>query len=361
MNGPRRREAALLAAALLAACSKGRETTNLEAVHAIAVTPTVAALCVGDTQRFTAAASNAEGDRLTGVAMHWASSAPNAISVDSTGLAHALTTGTTVITASAQNVTSNGADVDAPADLVPELVPDSAVLAPGDTMTLGVRMRRLSGGPVPDHEPVIAPFDSAVASLGATGLLRAKTVGRVSPSLSACGFQGSGAVDVFVPPNAGTGSAYLWLSGPEEVRYRAGARVLDYPLHGGAPGFQIVSNTGPVSNPSKLFIYVDTLSLSGPGRFPIDSLLSSEIPSQLCAPPRPAALFIVQSPLTAVASLTGGSLAVTAYTPRTGYTAVSGRAYFRVRGFVNGASRTDTLTAIYTFSAPLVDTTGVCP
>jgi hypothetical protein len=61
-------------------------------------------------------------------------------------------------------------------------------------------------------------------------------------------------------------------------------------------------------------------------------------------------------------SLRGGSASVTSFTPQTGYAAVSGRAVTRVRGYVNGVLTTlDTLQAIYTFSAPLRDSTGVCP
>ncbi len=356
---PHRLTAALTLA--LAACSGGGGGgENPDLVHAITVAPAAAAVCVGDTLRFTAVATNDAGARLDGVAFHWISSAPNAVTVDSTGLARAVALGATAITASAQGVTSSGAGLDVPGDLVPEFVPDSAVLAPGDTMTFDVRLRRLSAGPVPQHRPVFTPFDSTAASLAASGLVTAKAVGRVSPALSACGFQGGGAVDVFTP-TATAGSAYLWLSGPVEWRVRLPVRLFNYPRTGGGPAFQIASRVGLVNPPSQFFFYVDTVNLAGRGVLPIDSIATTQVPSNpACSPPRGFALYESGSQ-TLTFSLRAGSLSVTSFAAQSGYTAVSGRASLRLRGQVAGGTTLDTLRAIYTFSAPLVDTTGVCP
>jgi len=346
-------------AVLLAACS-GSEPTPPRTLT-IGILPQSAALCVGDSLTLTARVTDASGQPVSGVALSWASSAPEAIEVGpASGIAHALTTGSAVVTASAQGVTSNRAAIDVPADLVPEFVPDSAVLAPGDTMTLGVRLRRISGGLVPAHVPGFTPYDSAVASLDATGLVHAKTAGRVGLSVSACGRQGGGAVDVFSPTDAVTGSAYLWLSGGRELRVRLPARALNFTRKNGLPAFQVFSRVG---NNVRVFLYEDTLALSGTGAYVLDSLLTTEASAitLACAPPRPFALYTDQTALTLLLSVSGGPARVTTFTPQASFTAVSGRVALRVRGVVAGGAQVDTLSAIYMFSAPLVDSAGACP
>jgi len=60
-------------------------------------------------------------------------------------------------------------------------------------------------------------------------------------------------------------------------------------------------------------------------------------------------------------SMHGGSTVVTSYS-NAGFRMAGGRVITRMRGVVGAAGTTvDTLQAIYTFSAPLRDTTGVCP
>ncbi len=360
---PRVLAASVLLAAWLAACSS-KSDGGPGVVRSIAIQPQAAALCVGDSVTMTGQARDAGGQPVSGIGLAWASSAPEVIGVGAaTGVARALATGSSVITASAQGVTSSGANLDAPADLVPEFVPDSALLAPGDTMTLGVRLRRASNGPVPARTPVFTPFDSAVASLDASGTVHAKKVGSVSLSVSACGRQGGGQVEVFTPTDAVTGKAYLWLSGPPELRFRLPARVINFTRTGGQPAFQVTSCVGPCTNPTRLFVYEDTVHLSATGGYPLDSLNSMEASGTLaCSPPRPFALYGDNSPTAALVSMRGGSAAVTRLAPQSGYSAVSGRLLLRMRGVVLGVlTQLDTLNVIYMFSAPLVDSTGACP
>jgi hypothetical protein len=344
-------------AVLLAACSNPPENPQHPTVT---IQPTSAALCVGDNVTFAAEVRDANGQPMSGVALTWSSSAPDVIDIGASGVGHALRTGSSNVTATAQGVTSNRATIDVPADLAPEFVPDSVVLAPGDTMTLGVRLRRISGGLVPAHTPVVTPFDGAVAGLDASGLVHAKAVGRAGLTLTACGLQGGGAVDVVSPTDAVTGSSYLWLSGPEELRVRLPAGAVNFTRANGRPAFQVY---GRVGNNARVFLYEDTVALSGAGAYPLDSILTSEAgqPNLACAPPRPFALYLDQAALTLLLGVTGGPMRVTTYAPQTGYTAVSGRLAFRIRGVVRGGAQVDTLNAIYTFSAPLVDSAGACP
>jgi hypothetical protein len=350
----------LVAALALASCN----VDDLLPGPTVTVRPAAAALCIGDSLAFTAQVLDRSGSLLPTAPLAWSSSAPQVVSIDrALGVAHALATGSTRITATSGTARSAPATLDVPADLLPESVPDSVVLAPGDTLTLGVRLRRQSSGPVPSHTPTIAAFDSAVAGVDTAGLVTARVAGRVALSVSACGQQGGGAVDVFDPPDSVTGLAYLWLSGLKEVRVRLSVRAINFTRTGGGPAVEIGDSA------TRAFAYVDTMTLAGPGPLALDSLNSQELVGGLqCHPPRPFATYTDATSLlqpTALFSLRGGSAQVTGHMPRTGFTAVSGRMVFRMRGIVAGqlgpGGGPDTLAAIYMFSAPLVSRAGVCP
>ena len=315
---------------------------------------------MGDNATFGAQVLDGTGHVVPGAALTWSSSAPQVASVDpASGVAHALATGSTQITAASGGVRSAPSSLEVPADLQPEFVPDSVVLAPGDTMTLGVRLRRRSAGLVPNRTPVIAPFDSSVASLTASGLVTAKIAGRAGLSLSACGQQGGGAVDVFTPPDSVTGLAYLWLSGPQELRLRLPVRALNFLRTGGQPAVQIVSRVGN----TRAFLYEDSLALGGIGLFPVDSVLRDSvlIANYPCTARRPFAFYTEPAATSLLVSLQNGSTRVTSYASQASYKIVSGRAVFRMRGLVNGIAQLDTLQAVYTFSAPLVTQASACP
>jgi len=363
MNRSVRALAALSAASALAsaACSGGGGETPS---YTVTVQPAASALCVGDSLALTAQVLDGSGAPVGGAALSWSSSTPQVASVDpARGVARALATGTTAITASYRGSRSAPASLDVPADLLPEFVPDSVVLAPGDTMTLGVRLRRASAGLVPSgHVPAITPSSGTVANLDASGLVTAKAAGRAPFTVSACGQTGGGAADVFTPSDSVTGSAYLWLSGHNELHIRLGASLISFTRTNGRPAVDLGDSA------FSSFAYVDTAAVSGPAALPLDSLNSGEVVTKLqCAPPRPFATFgenSLASP-TVLFSLQGGSARVTSYAAHAGYTAVSGRLLFRMRGVVRGhlgpANGPDTLTAVYTFSAPLVTRTGACP
>lgn len=351
-----------LCAALAAAGCAGKGDGGTGVAGSVVIQPDTVALCVGDSLAFTAKVLDAAGDTIPGAVVRWSSSAPEAVAIDTaSGVARALAFGATQITATAGGVRSaNPARLDVPQDLVPEFVPDSAVLAPGDTMTLGVRFRRLSSGPVPGRTPGFPPFDSAVARLDATGLLTAKVPGLQGLSLSACGFTGHSAVRVYTPRDSATGLAYLWLSGPTtELRATLPAQVDNFTTSAQQPAFQVFSLVGPSTNPSRVFVDEYTAALSDTGTFRIDSLSSSEVNGAACAPPRPFATYYSASPVLALTSLSGGHTVVTSFAQVGSYARVSGRATLQMRGIVGNAL--GTLRAIYTFSAPLVTVTGVCP
>ncbi len=347
------------AACLLAACSGSKEGGTGVAV--VAVDPPLTALCVGDSLTFAAHLLDASGDTVPGAPVRWTSSAPQFVSVDSvSGVAHAVAFGTAQITATAGALRSaTPGRLDVPSDLVAETVPDTAVLAPGDTFTLGARLRRLSAGPVPSRTPAIAPLDTAPASITAQGLVTAKAAGTATFSLSGCGFAGQGAAQVYAPPDSLTGTGYLWASGPAELRVRLATEAFNFVLLNQKPAVQLFGSAAA----NKInYAYEDTLRLSGTGTLALDSLRSDEISNSLpCAPPRPFAIYGDASALTTLLSMHGGSAAVTSYVQHTGWVAVSGRVVVGMRGYLGISSHLDTLRTIFTFSVPLRDSTGACP
>ena len=80
-------------------------------VAAIHVTPASATIKVGDTQSFSAVAVDANGAPIPGVTFTWASSASSVATIGGDGVAHGAAAGTTAITASAGNVTSDAASL----------------------------------------------------------------------------------------------------------------------------------------------------------------------------------------------------------------------------------------------------------
>jgi hypothetical protein len=348
---------ALPVAVLLAACSGSKE--GGAGVAVITVDPAAAALCIGDTLFLKAHLLDASGDTVTGSAVRWTSSAPQMVSVDSaSGLARAIAFGTAQITASVGSLRSaTPGQLDVPSDLLPTFLPDTVVLAPGDTFSLVPQLRRASAGPRPNHTPVIAALDTAPARITGAGLVTAKAAGTASLSLSACGFTGHGAAKVFVPPDSSTGLGYLWLSGQSQIRFGFQTIVHNFPLSSKKPAFQVFSGKGANG---QQFAYEDTVPLAGPGSFVLDSLRSSEVATAQCTPPRPFALYGDNSPSSLLSMR--GTVAITSYSTSPGFRAVSGRLVGWMSGFANGIlTRLDTLSTIFTFSAPLRDTTGVCP
>jgi len=345
-------------ALLLAACSGSTEGGT--GVARVTVTPAAAALCIGDTFTFKAQVLDASGAAAGGSGVVWTSSDTGAVSVDrASGLVRALAFGAAQITASVGNLRSvTPGRLDVPSDLVAETVPDTVVLAPGDTFTVGARLRRLSVGPWPAHVPAIAPLDTTPASITAGGLVTAKTSGTATFSVSGCGFAGHGAAQVFTPPDSLTGVGYLWLSGARELRVRFSAVAFNFQLLSKKPAFQVF---GSAAHNTVNYAYEDTVQLGGPGMFALDSLRSQEVSNSLpCAPPRPFAVYGDATNANTLLSLHGGSAAVTGYGPHAGWAAVSGRVMGPMSGFLGLASKLDTLQAIYTFSSPLRDSANVC-
>lgn len=105
-----------IAALTVASSSCGSSSSNSNNHHStppppilasISVSPASPSIAVGVTQQFTATATDSSGNAMTGVTFTWGSSATSVATISSSGLATAVSAGTTQITASASGVTSS--------------------------------------------------------------------------------------------------------------------------------------------------------------------------------------------------------------------------------------------------------------
>ena len=98
----------------LTACGGGNTETNVSApsssgstIATVVVAPTAPTIEMGQTHQFEAAAKDAKGDTIAGVAFTWVSSNPAVASINGSGVATAHLAGSTTITATSGGVDSN--------------------------------------------------------------------------------------------------------------------------------------------------------------------------------------------------------------------------------------------------------------
>lgn len=100
--------AAVILALLSASCGGGGEGTAPSRVGSVVVSPTTAlAVGVGSTVQFQAVVLDTSGRRLEGVAVSWRSSVPGVAAVGGSGLATAVSAGTTEVVATAEDVSGS--------------------------------------------------------------------------------------------------------------------------------------------------------------------------------------------------------------------------------------------------------------
>ena len=129
---------------------------------------------IGDTARFNARAADANGHAVEGAAFSWVSNHPAVATVDSMGLAMARGLGSAEITATVSGVAGTAALL-VLEPLVLSISPDSTALAAlGDT----VRLVAEADGDTVSGPVAWTSGDSAVATVDASGLVRATGEGR---------------------------------------------------------------------------------------------------------------------------------------------------------------------------------------
>lgn len=140
---------------------------------AVVVTGTVDSLAAGDTTTFAAAVADSNGAAVAAAAVAWSSSDTTIAVVDQNGVVTGASTGTATITATAspasgvRDITVTGLVVDTVA-----VTPDSLHFASlGDTLRAGAQALNPQGNPIPGVAITWSSSDTAVATVGADGLV----------------------------------------------------------------------------------------------------------------------------------------------------------------------------------------------
>ena len=184
------------------ALSDDATLTVAQAVASIEVTPGSATLtAVGTTQAFTAMARDANGNPVPGAAFAWSGSNPAAAGVDPvTGVATAIATGQSAITASMGGVSGSAVLTVALGGLVVSVTPDAATLtALGAARQLDATASDASGTPIPDAAFTWTTRAPAVATVDPSGLVTATGEGTAWIVASTGDGADSAAITVAVP------------------------------------------------------------------------------------------------------------------------------------------------------------------
>ena len=153
-------------------------------------------LALGDTVRLDAEATDENGRAVAGAEFSWTSSDTLVATVDATGLVTAVGNGTATVTA------ASGAESDTARILVEQTVaavsvsPGSLALEVGDTAHLEAAAVDARDNEMPGTEFTWSSSDAAVATVNATGLIRAAGVGTVTVTAASADRRGSSEVVV---------------------------------------------------------------------------------------------------------------------------------------------------------------------
>ncbi len=140
--------------------SGAAQITVRQEVASVAVEPRTASLVVGDTLRLSAEARDANANAISGNAFLWSSDRADVVTVDSTGLARARSSGEATIAATAAGVTGS-----ATLTVAPSTIPPNYAVDEGTSHTLQAIGRRLPHGRIrrgrsgTSHSVVYADLD----------------------------------------------------------------------------------------------------------------------------------------------------------------------------------------------------------
>lgn len=192
-----RHYAALAAAILAAACSDSPTTPPPQPPVTVAVTGVVGTIYEGDVATLRATVRDASGAEIPGATVTWSSNDPTIAEVASNGVTTALRNGTARI--SATHGSASGSIQLAVLRLAVQqvtIVSSPLLLARGDITPIGVRVRGEGGRDVRGRLVTLASDDPAIATIDASGRVRAVSAGVTTIRATADGVTGTGRVEV---------------------------------------------------------------------------------------------------------------------------------------------------------------------
>ena len=185
----------------------------------VAVTPEEAVLsALGDTVRLAAAVLDLNGREVPGVAVSWTSGDSAVAVVDSTGLVTAVGAGETTVTAASGTVSASASVTVMQTTSTVAVSPARATLQVGDTLRLSASATDANGHPVAGAEFSWASSDSAVAAVGASGLVQGIADG--TATITAASESAEGMAEIIVetdPDRAALAALYQATDGPNWV------------------------------------------------------------------------------------------------------------------------------------------------
>ena len=193
--------------ASIIATSEGKSDTSVVTVivvpvASVTVTPASATVSVGVTAQFTATTRDSAGGLLTGRVIIWSSTAPAVATVSPTGLATGVSAGSASIIATSEGKSDTSiVTVSVPVASV-TVTPASASLFVGATTQFSATTRDAAGGVLTGRVITWASTAPAVATVSATGLATAVSVGSASIIATSEGKSDTSIVTVIVVPVA---------------------------------------------------------------------------------------------------------------------------------------------------------------
>ena len=169
----------------------------------VLVTPaSVTMAAIDDTTRFSADVRDQDGGAMTGVAVNWLSDDLHVATVNATGRATATGNGTATITARVGGVSGTAAVTVEQEVAGITVSPDSSVLVVGETLPLKVSVVDGNGHSVEGAQVAWESSDTAVVSVGESGVVTAAGVGRTRVAAASAGVAAEAAVTVLPKPAA---------------------------------------------------------------------------------------------------------------------------------------------------------------
>ncbi len=173
----------------------------------IMVTPTLASMVVGGTQRFTASARGSDGSNFSGVSISWSSSNTAVVTINTSGVATAVSAGTSMIRAMGNGISSNQVTVTvtAPPPSPPVVAtvmvnPSEATVEEGQTQQFEAMAATEDGMVIPGVEFTWSSSEDGVATVSTTGLAMGVSTGEVQITATVDGESGMATLTVTERP-----------------------------------------------------------------------------------------------------------------------------------------------------------------
>jgi trimeric autotransporter adhesin len=194
-------------------------------VASVSISPASSSLVAGETQQLVATLNDNTGSVITGKTITWKSSDETILSVSSTGVARGAHVGNATVTASADGISGQAlfAVTAGPVNSV-SLTPASGSVQAGKTIQLSATFADVAGNPVPGGTISWASSNSAVATVGGSGLVTGAGAGVTNVTATANGKSRSAAITVTAAVQSGPTLTRLTIA-PANVTLSSGATV----------------------------------------------------------------------------------------------------------------------------------------